>query len=560
MLSRLTISNYALIDELTVGFESGLNIITGETGAGKSIILGALSLILGARADTGSLRHPDRKCIVEGAFKVDGLRLESFFTENDLDYDTVTIVRREILPSGKSRAFINDTPVNLPLLRELSLRLIDIHSQHQNLELSGQKFQLQLVDLVAGSEPQLNGYRALYDETSSLARKLEEVREAARTARAELDYHEFQYNQLEEARLKAGEQEELEEERERLLHAGEIKEGFSQVADLLDGDHFPVLQQLKESVRHLDKIRGFLKEAAELHGRLESTYLELKDIAAEVSHNAENIEFQPARLQAVSDRLDLVYTLQQKHQVATVEELLALQDELGRKIAAVTGHEEEIARLEKAHAAALQSMKAEADKLTKLRKSVFPEIGKKVVDVLVQLGIPHAVFKVEHQTAVNYGPTGNDIVQFHFSANKNGTPDEISRIASGGEISRVMLALKTLISGSRMLPTIIFDEIDTGVSGEVALKMGTILKKLSEGMQVINITHLPQIAGKGNHHYKVYKQETATASITSIRKLTAAERIEELAVMVGGDNPSDIARKAALELLEVASPPPKANK
>lgn len=560
MLSRLTISNYALIDELTVGFESGLNIITGETGAGKSIILGALSLILGARADTGSLRHPDRKCIVEGAFKVNGLRLESFFTENDLDYDTVTIVRREILPSGKSRAFINDTPVNLPLLRELSLRLIDIHSQHQNLELSGQKFQLQLVDLVAGSEPQLNGYRALYDETSSLARKLEEVREAARTARAELDYHEFQYNQLEEARLKAGEQEELEEERERLLHAGEIKEGFSQVADLLDGDHFPVLQQLKESVRHLDKIRGFLKEAAELHGRLESTYLELKDIAAEVSHNAENIEFQPARLQAVSDRLDLVYTLQQKHQVATVEELLALQDELGRKIAAVTGHEEEIARLEKAHAAAMQSMKAEADKLTKLRKSVFPEIGKKVVDVLVQLGIPHAVFKVEHQSAVNYGPTGNDIVQFHFSANKNGTPDEISRIASGGEISRVMLALKTLISGSRMLPTIIFDEIDTGVSGEVALKMGTILKKLSEGMQVINITHLPQIAGKGNHHYKVYKQETATASITSIRKLTAAERIEELAVMVGGDNPSDIARKAALELLEVASPPPKANK
>lgn len=560
MLSRLTISNYALIDELTVGFESGLNIITGETGAGKSIILGALSLILGARADTGSLRHPDRKCIVEGAFKVDGLRLESFFTENDLDYDTVTIVRREILPSGKSRAFINDTPVNLPLLRELSLRLIDIHSQHQNLELSGQKFQLQLVDLVAGSEPQLNGYRALYDETTTLARKLEEVREAARTARAELDYHEFQYNQLEEARLKAGEQEELEEERERLLHAGEIKEGFSQVADLLDGDHFPVLQQLKESVRHLDKIRGFLKEAAELHGRLESTYLELKDIAAEVSHNAENIEFQPARLQAVSDRLDLVYTLQQKHQVATVEELLALQDELGRKIAAVTGHEEEIARLEKAHAAAMQSMKAEADKLTKLRKSVFPEIGKKVVDVLVQLGIPHAVFKVEHQSAVNYGPTGNDIVQFHFSANKNGTPDEISRIASGGEISRVMLALKTLISGSRMLPTIIFDEIDTGVSGEVALKMGTILKKLSEGMQVINITHLPQIAGKGNHHYKVYKQETATASITSIRKLTAAERIEELAVMVGGDNPSDIARKAALELLEVASPPPKANK
>lgn len=560
MLSRLTISNYALIDELTVGFESGLNIITGETGAGKSIILGALSLILGARADTGSLRHPDRKCIVEGAFKVEGIRLEPFFTENDLDYDTITILRREILPSGKSRAFINDTPVNLALLRELSLRLIDIHSQHQNLELTGQKFQLQLVDLVAGSEPLLNGYRALYDETTTLARKLDEVREAARTARTELDYHEFQYNQLEEARLKAGEQEELEEERERLLHAGEIKEGLSQVADLLDGDHFPVLQQVKESVRNLDKIRDFLKEAGELHGRLESTYLELKDIAAEVSAGVENVEFQPERLQQVTDRLDLVYTLQQKHQVATVEELLALQEELGRKIAAVTDHEEEIARLEKAHAAALLAMKAEADKLTKLRKSVFPEIGKKVVDVLVQLGIPYAMFRVGHQHTASYGPTGNDLVQFLFSANKNGTPDEIAHIASGGEISRVMLALKTLISGSRMLPTIIFDEIDTGVSGEVALKMGAILKTLSEGMQVINITHLPQIAGKGDHHYKVYKQETDTASMTSIRKLTAPERVEELAIMVGGDNPSDIARKAALELLEVASPPPKASK
>ena len=560
MLSRLTISNYALIDELTVGFESGLNIITGETGAGKSIILGALSLILGARADTGSLRHPDRKCIVEGAFKVEGLRLETFFTENDLDYDTVTILRREILPSGKSRAFINDTPVNLALLRELSLRLIDIHSQHQNLELTGQKFQLQLVDLVAGSEPLLNGYRALYDETTTLARKLDEVQEAARTARTELDYHEFQYNQLEEAQLKAGEQEELEEERERLLHAGEIKEGLSQVSDLLDGDHFPVLQQVKESVRNLDKIRGFLKEAGELHGRLESAYLELKDIAGEVSAGVENIEFQPERLQQVTDRLDLIYTLQQKHQVATVEELLALQEELGRKIAAVTDHEEEIARLEKAHAAALLAMKAEADKLTKLRKSVFPEIGKKVVDVLVQLGIPYAMFRVGHQHTASYGPTGNDLVQFLFSANKNGTPDEIAHIASGGEISRVMLALKTLISGSRMLPTIIFDEIDTGVSGEVALKMGAILKTLSEGMQVINITHLPQIAGKGDHHYKVYKQETDTASMTSIRKLTAPERVEELAIMVGGDNPSDIARKAALELLEVASPPPKASK
>ena len=386
------------------------------------------------------------------------------------------------------------------------------------------------------------------------------MQEAARTARTELDYHEFQYNQLEEARLKAGEQEELEEERERLLHAGEIKEGLSQVSDLLDGDHFPVLQQVKESVRNLDKIRGFLKEAGELHGRLESTYLELKDIAAEVSAGVENVEFQPERLQQVTDRLDLVYTLQQKHQVATVEELLALQEELGRKIAAVTDHEEEIARLEKAHAAALLAMKAEADKLTKLRKSVFPEIGKKVVDVLVQLGIPYAMFRVGHQHTASYGPTGNDLVQFLFSANKNGTPDEIAHIASGGEISRVMLALKTLISGSRMLPTIIFDEIDTGVSGEVALKMGAILKTLSEGMQVINITHLPQIAGKGDHHYKVYKQETDTASMTSIRKLTAPERVEELAIMVGGDNPSDIARKAALELLEVASPPPKASK
>jgi DNA repair protein RecN (Recombination protein N) len=550
MLTRLTINNFALIDELTVHFEPGLNIITGETGAGKSILLGALALILGARADTSSLREPLRKTVVEGAFALEDLPLRDFFRENDLDYDPVTILRREITPSGKSRAFINDTPVNLQQLRELSLRLVDIHSQHQNLELSNQQFQLQVVDVAAGTAGLLTEYRREFGKNQQLRQQLKTLREHAVRARADLDYHEFQFRQLEEARLVAGEQDELEGERQKLEHAGEIRESLAYAGDLLDGDHHPVLVQLKEALHRLERIRNYLKEAGEFHQRMESVYIELQDLAHEITYLAGDTEFNPQRLQQVSERLDLIYTLQQKHQLETVEELIALRESLAVKIAEVTDSEDEIAKLEQALELSSADLGKAALKLSKQRTSVFPEMEKQIMAVLRELGIPHALFRIGHQYTEPFTPTGADQVQFLFSANKNGVPDEISRIASGGEISRVMLALKTLISGSRMLPTIIFDEIDSGISGEVALQMAKILKKLSAGMQVINITHLPQIAGRGDQHYKVYKYETATATVTSIRKLTPEERVDELAAMLGGANPSEAARKAAVELLE----------
>lgn len=550
MLSRLTISNYALIDELTVHFDQGFNIITGETGAGKSIILGALSLILGARAEAGSLRDPSRKCIVEGMFRVDGLQLEGFFAENDLDYENTTILRREILASGKSRAFINDTPVNLQQLRELTLRLVDIHSQHQNLELGIQKFQLQIVDMVAGNQTIRQEYRQVFGEAASLTSRLVELKDKAERSKAELDYHQFQFNQLEEAGLTEGEQEELEEEREKLLHAGEIKSTLLQVSELLNGDHQPVLPQMKDALRAFDRIRAYIREAGEFHDRLDSIYLELQDIAHETGLLAESAEFNPERMEKVTDRLDLLYMLQQKHHCSAVTDLILLRDDLGRRISEVTEFEEDIARVENQLADCRKRLKAAADKLTASRKSVFSGMEGKVTGVLVMLGIPNAVFRVTHSAAPAFTASGNDNIQFLFSANKNVAPDEISRIASGGEISRVMLAIKALVSDSRMLPTIIFDEIDSGISGEIALKMGDILKKLSLGVQVINITHLPQIAGKGEHHFKVFKMDSETATVTSIRKLTEAERIEELAIMVGGANPSDTARKTAREMLQ----------
>jgi DNA repair protein RecN (Recombination protein N) len=551
MLSRLTISNYTLIDELTVNFEPGFNIITGETGAGKSIILGALSLILGARADTSAIRNTEKKCVIEGAFRLNGLQLESFFTENDLDFDNNTILRREITPAGKTRAFINDTPVNLQQIRDMALRLVDIHSQHQNLELNDHQFQIQIVDLVAKNKNLLQDYLLCFNRYNILGGQLKSLREHAAKISADLDYYEFQYNQLHEAGLQSGEQQELEEERQKLSHSEDIKSALVQVNNLLDGEHLPVLQQLKEALGRLDKITPFLKESFEFQQRIESAYLELQDLAHETGYLAENIEFNPQRLDEITQRLDLLYSLQQKHHLESVEQLIELRESFEKKIAEVTSFDDEILKLEKEFTRSGYELKEASSKLSQSRKSVFGNIEHKVMEVLKQLAIPHAVFKVAHHIKDSFTPLGADQIQFLFSANKNGTPDEISRIASGGEISRVMLALKTLISGSRMLPTIIFDEIDAGISGEVALKTGAILKKLSADMQVINITHLPQIAGMGDHHYKVFKYETDAATLTSIRKLDKKERVEELATMLGGANPSETARKTARELMQV---------
>jgi DNA repair protein RecN (Recombination protein N) len=550
MLTRLSISNYALIDELTIDFGPGLNIMTGETGAGKSIILGALSLILGARAEISGIRNSEKKCVVEGTFRVEGYGLKPFFESNDLDYDQITLLRREISPSGKSRAFINDTPVNLQMLRELTLRLIDIHSQYQNLELGTHHFHLLIVDVVAKNQELLRDYRHQFDEFGADTEQLKALQDKAGKARSELDYYQFQFNQLEEARLQAGEQSDLEEEREKLTHSEEIKSTLIQVTSLLDGEHFPVIQQLKEALNRLDKIKYFLKDANELTDRLQTVLIELQDFTRETDVKAEKIEYDPVRLGQIAERLDLIYTLQQKHQLSTIEELIDLKDSLARKINDIADFEQAIEQLEKELDECEIKMKEAAFGLTHSRLAVLPVIEQKITSVLQQVGIPNAVFQIVHSKGEAYTSTGVDNIRFLFSASKNITPEEISRIASGGEISRVMLAIKTLLSDSRMLPTIVFDEIDAGISGEIALKMGAILMKMAEGMQVINITHLPQIAGMGNHHFLVYKTETDAGTYTTIRKLNQEERSEELAKMLGGIHPSDATRKTAREMLQ----------
>ncbi len=549
MLARLYISNYALIQELQVDFSRNLNTVTGETGAGKSIILGALGLIIGNRADLSVLKEKEEKCVVEGQFEVKNYQLKAFFEENDLDYDDLTILRREITPAGKSRAFINDTPVNLKTLRDLGLKLIDIHSQHQNLELGNQKFQLDLVDAVAGAGEVLEAYKKQFRLYRKTAKELTALKEQAEKEQADLDYYQFQFNQLEEAALKENEQEELEEELERLTHAEEIKTGFTTVVQLLDDERFSVIQNVKDGRKALEKIRNYMAEAAGLENRLESVMLELRDIADEADTLAEKIEHDPARIQEVNDRLNLIYSLLQKHNADNVAVLIELRNELDQKISKVTGYDDEIRGKENELAGQSKILEEKAAMLSSIRKKAFPVIEKSVVEDLQQLGMSKIRFVVEHSLMADFGSEGKDEVAFLFSANADSAPDEISRIASGGEMSRLMLAIKNLLRSSKALPTIIFDEIDSGISGEVAMKMGTIIKSFSSTTQIINITHLPQIAARGDAHFRVYKLEENDRTITSIKQLTENERIEELAKMVGGDKLTDTTISAARELL-----------
>ncbi len=550
MLQSLYIRNYALIDKLSIQFNSGFNIITGETGAGKSIVLGALGLILGQRADLSVLRDKNKKCTVEGSFGVKEYRLKDFFVDNELDYDDHTILRREITPAGKSRAFINDTPVNLKTIRELALRLIDIHSQHQNLELGNRLFQLKLVDLVAKNQLILSNYQKMFSEYSTIKTKYLAVVSDAEQAKKDLDYFQFQFQQLDEAKLKSGEQAELELEQKQLEHAEEIKLTFGLLTQDLESDEQGLLTRLKENVNRLNKMSDYFAEAKELHQRLESCYLELQDLAEESSAVAERVEHDPARIQLVAERLDLIYSLQQKFHVGTVEELLEIQEELDQKIGQVASFDEEIIRYEQLIAQQEKTLNQLASELTTSRTGVAETVQQSVVGMLQKLGMPNAVFQLYFELTDQLSAMGKDEVRFLFSANKSAEAQEISKIASGGEMSRLMLALKSLITDSKSLPTIVFDEIDTGISGEIAVKMGDILKGISTKMQVINITHLPQIAAKGDHHYQVYKFDEGEKTFTSIRKLESSERVEELAQMLSGDRNSDTAREAARELLE----------
>jgi len=550
MLTKLTISNYALINELNVKFHSGLNSVTGETGAGKSIILGALGLILGNRADLSVLKNKDEKCIIEGIFEIGTYNLDGFFEKNDLDYDSSTILRREIVPSGKSRSFINDTPVNLKIMRELGLQLIDIHSQHQNLELGNQKFQLDLVDTVSGSSKILAEYKTLYAEFRALQKKRSELIQKAEKANADLDYFQFQFNQLDEANLVAGEQEELENELEKLTHAEEIKNALVQVQSLLDDETFSAIQNVKESRKVLENIQHYLTEAPVLTERLQSCFLELKDILDETEMLAERVEHDPVRIEQVNDRLNLIYSLQQKHHVAEVAELIEIKDSFQQKINEAVGFDDEIKTVERQLEQCQQKLEKKSAELTQVRTKSFKKIEQSVVADLKQLGMEKSRFEAVHQSLPDFTANGKDAVSFLFSANVDSAPAEISKIASGGEMSRLMLAIKNLLRNSKALPTVIFDEIDSGVSGEIAVKMGNILKSFSSSTQIINITHLPQIAAKGDAHFMVYKFEKEGKTFTSIKQLNDTERVEELAKMVGGESLTDSTIKTAKELMK----------
>jgi len=550
MLTRLSISNYALIDKLSVEFHKNLNTITGETGAGKSIILGALGLILGNRADLLVLKDNSKKCIVEGVFEVANYNLNSFFEEFDLDYDATTILRREITPAGKSRAFVNDTPVNLKTLRKLGLQLIDIHSQHQNLELSNQKFQLELVDTIAKTEKVVESYRQNLSVFLSLKKSLDELISKSEKAKADLDYFQFQYKQLEDANLEEGEQTNLEAELQKLSHAEEIKSALTEAVNLLDDEQLSVIQNLKGSQKSIENIQNYIAEVPELARRLQSSFIELQDIVDEINYIAEKIEHNPAQIEAINNRLNIIYSLQQKHSVSTVSELIDLRDSFDRQINMVVGYDEEIETLDNNLTEQKEKLEQKATQLTLQRKKSFSKIEKSVVSDLRLLGMEKSKLSIAHQNLPDFGANGKDSVSFLFSANSDATPAEISKIASGGEMSRLMLAIKNLLRNSKALPTVVFDEIDSGVSGEIGVKMGNIIKSFSESTQLINITHLPQIASKGDTHFQVYKFEKACKTYTPLKQLSVNERVEELAKMVGGESLTESTLTTAQELLD----------
>ncbi|MGE5393687.1 MAG: DNA repair protein RecN [Candidatus Saccharibacteria bacterium] len=550
MLKSLSIKNYALIDSLSIGFCDDLNILTGETGAGKSILLGAIGLLIGQRADLSVLRDKMKKCTVEGVFEVSNYKLEGFFADNELDYDEVSILRREITPQGKSRAFINDTPVNVKVLHDLGMKLIDIHSQHQNLELHEKHYQLSLVDLVAYNEELLKNYNYSYKKYLSLQENLNQTLLLSAQSKKDLDYYLFQYKQLSEAKLSENEQEEMERLLEKLTHAGEIKSAFGQLNLALTEDERSVIAVIKENLHSLGKLKTVFAEAGQLFDRLESVYIELKDIASESATIAEKTENDPDKVEQITQRLDMIYSLQQKHRVATIGELLEIQADLNAKIQQVSSYDTEIEKIQQEIEALRKTLHEMADELYKKRQLVAPVIENKVIEVLRNLAIPNADFKLKIERLSHFTPAGCEEISFMFSANKSQELQEIAKVASGGEMSRLMLAIKTLITDTKSLPTIIFDEIDTGVSGEVALKMATILSQMAQTMQVLNITHLPQIAAKGKHHYKVYKFDQDNQTFTSIRKLSDDERVEEIAQMLSGEKYSQTSVAAAKELLE----------
>ncbi len=551
MIQSLYIRNYLLIDHLELDFSAGFITITGETGAGKSILMGALSLILGQRVDTSVLKLKDAKCIVEGTF-LPGDQVRKVFESHDLDFEEVTIIRREIAPGGKSRAFINDSPVNLPLLREIGSLLVDIHSQHQNLKLNDHLYQLEVLDHMALIDQELGGYRKTFASYSEISQELSRVQKEVSDLKGELEYFQFQYNELHSAQLKAGEMEELEGELQRAEHAEDIRNALFESMDLLSGETSGILDQLKSSLSQLQKIARFYNPSKELALRMESVYIELKDLTSEVAQQAEKTELEPGKLEQLRERTDVLFSLMQKHKVKDLDALMALRDQLSSRIEAVTFSDENILKLEDEQNKLLILLEKQAGILHRKRSKAALEMQQKVESQLRQLGIPNAKFQAELIVTENYDIHGSDQARFLFSANKQLPMEEISRVASGGEISRLMLCIKSMVSDRKGMPTLIFDEIDAGVSGEIADKVGGIMGSLAEGRQVLAITHLPQVASRGSEHFVVYKEDTNDATYTRIRKLAKEDRVTEIARMLSGEEVSDEALSNARVLLRVS--------
>ncbi|MGJ1431228.1 DNA repair protein RecN [Sphingobacterium spiritivorum] len=552
MLSRLYIRNYALIDTLDISFDKGLNIITGETGAGKSIIMGALSLILGSRIEGKYFFNQDQKCIIEGYFNIGAYHLQSFFDEHDMDYETETIIRREISVDGKSRAFINDSPVNLTLLKSLGEQLIDVHSQHATLQINTEAFQLLVIDSIAGNAELKGAFEKTFKEYRATRKKLEELKGAIKNANAELDYHQFLFDELEQANLQEGEQTRLEEEQQQLENAEEIKRGLLSAVNYLTEQEANAVSLIKDALVQLQHIEKYMPASEDLFTRLQSTHIELKDIVNEIEGLEQTVVLDESRLDSVNDRLNIIYTLQKKHRVEEVGELIALRNDLESKIISASSQEELLITLENQLTSVMQALKDLAGQLSASRKDVLPQIQDHVAAVLTEVGMPHARLYIDLQSLdeTQFKESGQDSVQFLFSANKGQELQPIHKVASGGELSRVMLAIKSLIARSTALPTIIFDEIDTGISGEVALKVGEIMQRLASHMQVLAITHLPQIASKGKSHFKVYKEDKEDKTQSNIVLLNHQERVVEVAQMLSGANPGEAAIKHATELIE----------
>ena len=549
MLTNLSINNYALINTLSIDFSSGLSIITGETGAGKSILLGALGLILGNRADSTSLKDESKKCVVEAKFAIANYNLRDFFEAEDLDYEDNTIIRREILPSGKSRAFVNDTPVNLSVLGDLREKLVNVHSQHQTLQLSDVHFQFSILDALAKNAARITSYKKGLQQLQKLKRELLDLQNAQKEANQQYDYNLHLFNELSDAKIIEDEQEELEENLEKLNNIEEIKLNLSEALEISTHEEIGVQTLLNTLQNRLSKIATYSKEYQELLNRITSVKIEIDDVVAELEDVNENVDFNPSEIEKLNDRLQLIYNLQKKHYVQSNKELLAVLEDLSAKVEAVESSEENLKKKEAEIDEVAKKLDDLAVKISNERKAILPKLKEQLEELLADLGMENARFSINIKPTNQYFSNGKDELEFLFSANKGGNFGELKKVASGGELSRIMLSVKKILSENTNLPTIIFDEIDTGVSGEVSNKIAAIMQQMSNNMQVIAITHLPQIASKGNTHYKVFKEEVSGVTTTNLKVLNPEERIVEIAEMLSGKAISETAITHAKELL-----------